>query len=152
MIVSAVCNQGLISPSLYANSPSEPDITWKSIETTIISKLAELRILAAFWHHARHRISFQEWVRSQSSILLLGMDPRIETTLAAVNRLVIKRLSEVILAGPEGTPKRTYAFFDELPTLGGDFPVVGLSDLCHRGRGRGARLAVVFQTMRLYSI
>jgi type IV secretory pathway TraG/TraD family ATPase VirD4 len=125
----------------------EPDITWKSIETTIISKLAELRILAAFWHHARHKVSFQEWVSSQSSILLLGMDPRIETTLAAVNRLVIKRLSEVILAGPEGTPKRTYAFFDEFPALGGDLPVPGLGDLCHRGRGRGARLGIVIQTI-----
>ncbi|MFO0842356.1 MAG: type IV secretion system DNA-binding domain-containing protein [Gemmataceae bacterium] len=125
----------------------EPEITWKSIDTTIAAKLAELRILAAYWHHAKNQVNLRDWVEDQSSTLVLGMDPPIETTLQAFNRLFMKRLSELVLAGPEGTQKRTYVVIDELSALGGEFPVPGLSDLCHRGRSRGARCAAVFQTI-----
>jgi type IV secretory pathway TraG/TraD family ATPase VirD4 len=125
----------------------EPEITWKSIDTTITAKLAELRILAAYWHHAKNQVNLRDWVAKQSSTLVLGMDPPIETTLQAFNRLFMKRLSELMLAGPEGTAKRTYVVLEELPALGGEFPVPGLSDLCHRGRSRGARCIVVVQTI-----
>lgn len=131
----------------HLRSAFEPAVTWKSIEATVAAKTAELRILAAYWHHARDAVSLADWVADQSSTLVLGTDPRIETTSVAVNRLLVKRLSELILAGPEGTPKRTYLAIDELPALGGDQPVPGLADLCHRGRARGARVAVVFQTV-----
>jgi hypothetical protein len=125
----------------------EPVVTWKSIETTVASKTAELRILAAFWHHARQSVSLADWVAGESYTLVLGTDPRIDTTVTALNRLLVKRLSDLILAGPEGTPKRSYLAIDELPALGGDLPVPGLAELCHRGRSRGARVVAVFQTV-----
>src|SRR5207249_1131942 len=92
-------------------------------------------------------VSLRRWVESENTILVLGLDPRIETTLTAVNRLLMKRLSEIVLACPEGTPKRTYLALDELVKLSGDHPLPGLSDLCLRGRGAGARLAAVVQTI-----
>jgi type IV secretory pathway TraG/TraD family ATPase VirD4 len=125
----------------------EPAITWQSIETTVTAKTAELRILAAFWHHARQSVSLADWVADQSSTLVLGTDPRIDTTVTALNRLLVKRLSDLILAGPDGTAKRTYLVIDELPALGGDLPVPGFAELCHRGRSRGARVVAVFQTV-----
>jgi hypothetical protein len=126
----------------------EQEDVWRSIAATVASKVAELRIVAAYWHHANRKpVSLRRWVEADNSILFLGQDSRIKTALEALGRFIMKRLSDSVLACPEGTAKRTYFALDEFTALGGDHPLPGIADLCLRGRGPGARLVIIIQTI-----
>jgi hypothetical protein len=125
----------------------DPLVTWQSIQSTAVARMAELRIIAAFWEHARQRLSLERWVNAHGSILVLGDEPTISATVSAFNRLVVKRLSALILAKPDDSGSLTYLALDEFSALGGDQALAGVIELCRQGRGPGARLGIVFQSI-----
>jgi type IV secretory pathway TraG/TraD family ATPase VirD4 len=125
----------------------QPEGTYQSIQATLASKFQELRILAAWQARSRKRVSLRSWALHQNSILFLGMDATIQKTLTAFNRLVMKQLTNAVLSGPDNNPNRTYFALEEFPSLGGEEPVPGWSDLVLRGRGPGARQIAVIQSV-----
>ena len=114
-----------------------------SILSTIVSRLARFEPVAAAWHHAEHRISLTAWAK-EPSIIVLGTDPMFEFALAAVNQMLVKRLSQILLSQSESTTRRTWIFLDEFRSTGN---LRGLSKLLAEGRSKGVCVALGFQDM-----
>ena len=64
------------------------------------------------------------------------------SALDRVNRLIFRRLAELILAEPDSETKRTYIVLDELREAG---KLDGLHSLLVRGRSKGASVVMTFQ-------
>lgn len=113
------------------------------IFSTIATKLLDFCPMAGCWEAAKRRISLTEFFNSDM-ILVLGNCEESKKSLEAINRLFFKRATEMQLAKPEYTPDRTWYFLDELTEAG---KLEGLVPLMKKGRSKGARVAIAFQTI-----
>src|SRR5262249_46056733 len=57
------------------------------------------------------------------------------------------RVSELILSKPDDSGSITYLALEEFGALGGDHPLKGTIELCRQGRGPGARVCMVSQSV-----
>jgi len=73
---------------------------------------------------------------------VLGNDEATRTALDAINQVIFKRLSELILAQTESESRRTWIFLDELRQAG---KLEGLSSLLTKGRSKGACVVLGYQ-------
>lgn len=117
--------------------------TTANVQYTISANIAYLRPIAALWEKATRRYSLQEWIDG-NSILVLGNSETLRTPIDAVNRAIFQRLVELVLAQSESTTRRTWFFLDELKEMG---RLDGLPSLLTKGRSKGARVAIMFQTI-----
>ncbi len=118
--------------------------TWSNIEGTIETALAPLRIIAAYWLHAKEEpISIDEFVDAEA-IYLLGNDPGLND-VAFINDLFLKFVGEELLLKPDASAGETMIVIDEATTLNGDNPSRFLRDACQRGRSRGMDITLVYQ-------
>ncbi|HMP71600.1 MAG TPA: type IV secretion system DNA-binding domain-containing protein, partial [Pirellulaceae bacterium] len=114
-----------------------------NIFSTIATKLLDFRPVAGCWEAATRRISLTEFFNSEM-ILVLGNCEESKKSLDAINRLIFKRATDMQLAKPEYTSDRTWYFLDELTEAG---KLDGLVSLMKKGRSKGARVAIAFQTI-----
>jgi type IV secretory pathway TraG/TraD family ATPase VirD4 len=122
----------------------EHPTTFQNILSTILTCTAPYEILAATWDKAEKKISLREWLQNES-ILVLGNDERNRAAIDTMNRLIFRRVSELILSGPELSPAdqtRTWLFLDEAREAG---RLEGLSRLLTQGRSKGAAVVLGFQ-------
>ncbi len=93
--------------------------------------------IAASWERSSRSISLREWLETES-ILILGNDEATRTALDAINQVIFKRLSELVLAQSESESetRRTWIFLDELRQGG---RLEELSALLTKGRSKGAQ-------------
>jgi type IV secretory pathway TraG/TraD family ATPase VirD4 len=110
---------------------------------TISANIAYLRPIAALWQKATRRFSLQEWIDG-NSILVLGNSETLRTPIDAINRAIFQRLVELVLAQSESSTRRTWFFLDELKEMG---RLDGLPSLLTKGRSKGARAVLAFQTI-----
>ncbi len=115
--------------------------TFANILSTLATKFATFEPIAAAWSHAHHRISLRSWVCSES-ILVLGNDERIRFPMDAINRLIFRRVSEMLLAQSDSATRRTWMFLDEVREAG---KLDGLSAMLVKGRSRGVAVALGLQ-------
>lgn len=118
---------------------------------TLEDKLDDLMILAAYWHHAAHEWSVEEFLHGPESVAFIGADARIERALSVVRRVLYKNLSEGILALPKDPVRRIWLPIDEMHTLGSideSVPVPGLDRLATLGRSMGAVIIGVLQHVK----
>jgi hypothetical protein len=123
----------------------EPKDTFKNTLGTIANVMVKLEGVAAIWYFTppeRH-FSLDEWAHNKSSILVLGRQFDRSETLTLLNQIIFRRVSELLLSGPE-SPKRwkTWIFLDELQEAG---KLDGLRQLLTDGRSKGVRLGLGFQ-------
>ncbi len=122
----------------------EHPATLQNILSTILTCTAPYEILAATWDRAKQRFSLREWLQKES-ILVLGNDEQNRAAIDTINRLIFRRVSELILSGPEVTSTvstRTWLFLDEAREAG---KLDGLSRLLTQGRSKGAAVVLGFQ-------
>lgn len=119
----------------------EPETTFQNILQTIATETAALEPIAALWAHSKRRFSLREWL-SGNSILVLGSDWSYSEAMRSVNRLLFRRLTQLVLNGTESRERRTWFFIDELKEAGN---LEGLTSLMSAGRSKGVRVAVAFQ-------
>lgn len=119
----------------------EPEQTFASVLTTLATKMASFEFIAATWAHASRRISLRGWLNDEY-VLVLGNDEASRSALDAVNRVLFRRLVEVILNQTESETRRTWVFLDELREAGN---LDGLSRLLTKGRSKGACVVLGFQ-------
>jgi len=117
--------------------------TLSSVLYTISANIAMLRPIAALWEKSSHQISLTDWVESES-ILVLGNQENLRAPLDAVNRVLLQRIVELLLAQSESDTRRNWFFLDELKE-GGKFDL--LDRLLTKGRSKGCRAALAWQTM-----
>ncbi len=121
-----------------------PD-AWSNIEATVETALAPLRIIAAYWLHAKaDPISVDDFIDGEV-VYLLGNDPGLGD-VAFMNDLFLKFVNEELLLRPDGTSGETMVVVDEATTLNGDSPSRFLRDAAQRGRSRGMDLTLVYQS------
>lgn len=125
--------------------------------TTMFNVLAELRshmdmleIVAALWDNSVRKLgskpfTVKEWLAGRS-VLVFGRPTQLEDTFHVLNRVLIRRVSQLIRAPMDrehvAARGRTWIFLDELRNLGN---LPGLEKLLTEGRSRGARICITFQ-------
>ena len=122
------------------------DKTAANIMASVIAKVERFEPIAALWHKAEtvfdsRPISLTEWTED-SQILVLGRSETAETQLTEINRVLITRLSELLLEKRETRTPETFVILDELGSLGN---LQSLLKLATEGRSKGVSLAAGFQ-------
>jgi len=133
-----------LARSVFAGSAD----TTGNVVAELTSHLFEYLPVAEAWRAAAvegKTFSVTDFVGQPDRIALLGASQTHSTAVQAVNRLLVKRLAEVILDTPGGqwrSGNRTWLVLDEVRELG---QVDGLPDLINKGRDRGVCGVIGFQ-------
>ena len=109
----------------------------QSVLATLDSKMESYAILAALWERASASFSLQDFVVGES-ILVLGSFEAARQAGDCLNRALMARLSQLLLAQPDSGTRKTLVCFDELREAGF---LQNLGSLALRGRSRGIILA-----------
>jgi type IV secretory pathway TraG/TraD family ATPase VirD4 len=120
------------------------EVTLGSIMATVATKLGPYEAIAAAWEHAKQKISVKEWLASES-ILVLGNDERVRTSLDTVNQLFIAITAQHVLAMSEDSNRMNWFFFDEFREAG---KLPGLESIILRGRSKGCCVVLGFQDIQ----
>lgn len=118
--------------------------TVTNIMATLQAKLGPYDVVAAAWGHANDQFSLQQWIRSES-ILVLANDESFRSVLDPINRVLFKRAVELTLAQPETETGRTWFFLDEVREAGN---LDALGRLMTKGRSVGASVVLGFQDIQ----
>lgn len=120
--------------------------TAKNIMSELASRLGAFEIIAALWDKSEREgktISLDNWLNgAEKRILVLGSDPTNRFALDAINQVIFKRISELVLAQPDSKERRTWFFLDEFVRAG---KLNGIVDLATEGRSKGACIVLGFQ-------
>lgn len=120
------------------------EVTLGSIMATAATKLGPYEAIAACWENAERKISIKNWLRSES-ILVLGNDERIRSSLDTVNQLFVSIAAQHTLTMSESNSRRSWFFFDEFREAG---KLTGLHSLIVRGRSKGCCVVLGFQDIQ----
>ena len=121
--------------------------TTNDIMATIATKLASFRIIAALWDYRlqtdpQAKVSLTDWIR-QGCILVLGNSHTNQAALDAINRVIFKRASQLVLDQPERKGlNKTWMILDEFVRIG---KLDGVVQLTTEGRSKGACIVLGFQ-------
>jgi type IV secretory pathway TraG/TraD family ATPase VirD4 len=118
--------------------------TGYQVFTTVVSRMAYFRPVAAMWQRASGKLSLKHWV-SDESVLLLGVSAMAKVALDALNDILFRIVVEEIDSQPDSPSRRTWVWIDEArlsgPLLKGEM----LPYLAVKGRSRGVCLVLAFQ-------
>jgi len=106
----------------------------------------ELEPLASAWRYLREKngaISLNDWLNGQF-VLVLGSASLYKTVMETMNRLVFRRLVDLVKDLPDSTSRRIYFILDEAIEIG---KLEGLDDLSIFGRSKGSVLVFGFQSI-----
>ncbi len=110
---------------------------FKSVLSTLGTAMTAFRGVAALWEHAPKPISLKNWVETtDGSIILLGWNKEESAALDPINRVMFRRLTDVVIGQDNAEERRTWFFLDELRLVSRGLP--GLSELLNIGREKGA--------------
>jgi type IV secretory pathway TraG/TraD family ATPase VirD4 len=118
--------------------------TLNSVKATIATKMMPYEVVAAAWSRTASKVRLRDFLDPgrERLVLVLGNDESNRDAVDAINRVLLRRLSELIIAQPESEERRTWIFFDEVREAG---RLDGLGSLLLRGRSKGACVVLGFQ-------
>ena len=122
------------------------DRTAYQVFTTIVSRMAYFKPVAALWQHQTDKLSVRDWLVSES-ILLLGSNATVKTSLDAINQQIFRVMVEEIDIQTNSDTRRTWVWIDEARLAGSLLQSELLPYLAVKGRSRGAALVLAFQDM-----
>jgi len=99
--------------------------------------------VAACWEHAETKVSFKDWAQGEL-IYVLGNSEVSRAALDNINRCMTKTAASLVLDKPESMTSASWFFFDELSDAG---KLDGLIPLAKKGRSKGAKIAIAFQSV-----
>ena len=111
---------------------------WPGVLSTITTALQPFNVVAAGWQRATQKLSLERWVREES-VIILGDNPAIRSSVAPIYNAIFCRLADLILSQQESTSRRTWIFLDEFYSGG---RLDSLSKLLQQGRSRGVCVAM----------
>ena len=119
--------------------------TGYQVATTVFSRMAYFKPVAALWQRSKISMSMKRWLQSES-ILLLGANATAKTSLDAINEQIFRVLVEEIDCQSNSAKRRTWVWMDEARLSGS---IVSKPDLLPflavKGRSRGVALVLAFQ-------
>lgn len=123
--------------------------TRASVLAELTSNLTDYLPLAACWKEARKQgriFSVRDFLEQQNQVVLLGANRTYSESLSTMNRLFLRRFSELALDNLDdslwNSGNRTWLFLDELKELG---KVYDLASLISKGRSKGICTVLGFQ-------
>lgn len=127
--------------------------TAANIRATLLTHLSAFEVIAATWHAARlegRTFSLTEWASDDGQdILVLGNDEAARASVDAVNGILFKRMSELILSRRELSKSeretgsnQTWIWLDEAREAGN---LRGLNSLLLKGRSKGVAVVLSAQ-------
>lgn len=138
----------LLRQSEYGQSIHElycsKESTFLDVLSTIANKAGPYREIASAWEQSPHQMSLTEWVED-SFVLVLGNSHLAEEYVCNLNRLILAKLTELLLDQPGSHVRRTYVVLDELRLMG---QLEGsLDKLANLGRSVGVSLCIAAQSI-----
>ena len=112
--------------------------------TTIVSRMAYYKPVAALWQSIPKRLSVSDWLASES-IVLLGSNATVKTSLDAINQQIFRVMVEEIDVQTNSDSRRTWVWIDEARLAGSLLNSELLPYLAVKGRSRGAAIVIAFQ-------
>lgn len=122
--------------------------TANDVMSTLDTKLRPYQYVAAAWSRANESISLSDWLNDEF-VLVLGNEEETRSAIDAINQVIFKRLSELVIAQSESRTRRTWFFIDELKEAG---RLDGLTSLLTKGRSKGACVVLGFQDIEGLSV
>jgi type IV secretory pathway TraG/TraD family ATPase VirD4 len=119
------------------------DSTALDVMSTVANKTKYYKAVAAAWSHAKEKISLRDWVEGDYA-LVLGNSHVSRSAVRAINQVIFKRVSELLLEQEASTTRRTWVFLDELRQAG---RLDGLESFAVEGRSRGVCLVLGTQDL-----
>jgi hypothetical protein len=122
------------------------DDTWAfpSVLSTIATKMAPFEVVAARFEQAKaagRMLSLSDWLKTES-ILVVGSSPANRASLDPINRVIFRRLFDLMLDQENQRDALTWVFLDEVREAG---KIEGLSSLLNQGRSKGVSVVLGFQ-------
>lgn len=121
----------------FSNQRTANDV----MKSTIATKIQRYQYVAAAWEKAERHISLKDWIQKEY-ILVLGNDEEARSAVDALNQVIFKRVTEIILNQSESFSRRIWILLDELKEAG-ELP--GITSLLSKGRSKGACVVIGFQ-------
>ena len=138
--------------------------TFNSVMATIATKMVPYEPIAAMWDKAIEsalsgappddpdlcrQVSLEQWIADRGGgnfVLILGNSEKARRALDAINQVIFKRVTELVLDQEENRDdkRRTWIFLDEVAEAG---RLDGLTSLLAKGRSKGACVVLGFQDM-----
>lgn len=123
--------------------------TAQNIMSTIATKMNAYSIIAALWDRATTKISLNHWLQNEY-VIVLGNDYTNRAAVDAINQVIFKRVSELILDKDDisetghrnGIAPLTWVVLDEFVRAG---KLDGAVELATEGRSKGAAMIFGFQ-------
>jgi type IV secretory pathway TraG/TraD family ATPase VirD4 len=115
--------------------------TANDVMSTLATKIQRYQYIAAAWDKAETKVSLKDWVTNEY-ILVIGNDEETRSAVDALNQVIFKRVSELVLNQSESFSRRTWVILDELKEAG---MLPGLASLLSKGRSKGACVVIGFQ-------
>lgn len=113
-----------------------------SVLASLFGAVRPFQTLASVWNRADTKFSLERW-HTGSGVLLMGADPRRESTLTRINQLMFRRISQLVLSRNQENPiDLTWFFLDEVREAQ---KLEGFRQLLTEGRSKGARVVIGFQ-------
>ena len=141
--IKTILSRDWIGKETLDNFFADADLAFK-VHSTIVSRMAYFRPIAALWQKTANELSIREWLQDDS-ILLLGTDETCSASLDAINDVLFRIVSEEIDIQSNSETRRTWIWLDEARLAAPILRSGKLSRLAVKGRSRGAALVVAFQ-------
>jgi hypothetical protein len=123
--------------------------TKQNILMTIHSRIAEMKVIAAHMDRARRKngtFSIVDFVKKPNSgIFVVSKDSRFRTTQDPMNGVLFLRLVDILDSQQRDPRRKVFVVIDEFPTLAGDNPCPGITDMFLRLRSRGVTVFLTYQ-------
>ncbi|HZW05426.1 MAG TPA: type IV secretion system DNA-binding domain-containing protein [Candidatus Nitrosotalea sp.] len=119
--------------------------SFKDVMSTVRTTASRYEVIAAHWWHAQQagrRFSLRDWMQ-RGGVVVLGHSHRNTEALNAVNRVLFKRVSDLLL-DPHPDRRETWVVLDELSKAG---RLQNLDLLLTKGRDLGIRVVLGFQDL-----
>lgn len=119
------------------------EMHFPTILSTIASKLGKFEVIAALWHHAADspKFTIQNWIAGHG-VLVLGNHPNFRESIAPINSLLLRVISDHLLSGPEVRAPRTWIILDEFRWME---QVDCVRELLNQGRSKGVSVLLGIQ-------
>lgn len=123
--------------------------TAANILKTVHSRIAQMKVLAAHLEYARQAnglFSLDDFLRrEQSGVLVVSKDSRFKNVQDPMNGVLFLRITELLDAMQVDERRKVFIVIDEFPTLAGDKPCPGITDMFLRLRDRGVTVLITYQ-------
>lgn len=133
---------------LSVDGPASTDAA-ANILKTVHSRIAEMKVLAAHLERARKdngTFSLDEFLRRErSGVLVVSKDSRFKSVQDPMNGVLFLRTTELLDSMQEDKRRKIFIVIDEFPTLAGDKPCPGITDMFLRLRDRGVTVLITYQ-------